>query len=136
MKRSMVALVAAGMLTAVGGAVPTSTALAETAPTETAPTDSTPTDSAPVLADADDALPVIDAAPGTVLSSMPAPAPSEAGSGGGGSSAATGGAGDDAEAVALDARIMRFATRDGAGRGREVGGVVVVPAQPTEPAGP
>lgn len=132
----MAELVTAGMLTALGGAVPTSTALAETAPTETAPTDSTPTDSAPVLADADDALPVIDAAPGTVLSSMPAPAPSEAGSGGGGSSAATGGAGDDAEAVALDARIMRFATRDGAGRGREVGGVVVVPQVPWAGRGP
>ena len=127
----MAELVTAGMLTALGGAVPTSTALAETAPT-----DSTPTDSVPVLADADDALPVIDAAPGTVLSSMPAPAPSEAGSGGGGSSAATGGAGDDAEAVALDARIMRFATRDGAGRGREVGGVVVVPQVPWAGRGP
>ena len=86
-------------------------------------------------------LPVIDAAPGTVLSSRPAPEPAgdNGGSGGSGGSGGLGealGAGSSGESsVDFSARIMSFATRDGSGRGREVGGIVVVPDVPWEHAG-
>ena len=114
----MAVLVAAGMFTATAGAVLPGIASAGDGTADAA-----------LLYDED--LPIVEAAPGTVLSSRPAPSPS--GSIGGGSSA-NGSSGG--ESVEYTARIFRFATRDGAGRGREVGGVVAVPDVPWEHEGP
>ncbi|MFD5867106.1 lipase family protein [Corynebacterium sp. NPDC060344] len=130
-KRAAAALVAAGLFTATAGAVLPGTATA------------TPADA---VADAwaGEDLPVIDAAPGTVLSSHPAPEPSQSQRPGSAATDALSSAVSSAlpsampgnDSVAHSARIMRFATRDGAGRGREVGGVVVVPDVPWNHAGP
>lgn len=71
---------------------------------------------------AGDVIPVIDAAPGTVLGSRPAP-PAKPAAG-------------SSEIAPHTARIFSFATRDQAGRIREVGGVVAEPEVPWEGEGP
>lgn len=141
MKRAVAALVAAGIFTATAGAVlpGTASSAVEKGTAAAAAAQAAPATAADPGEHSDENLPVVDAAPGTVLSSRPAPEPSESNEGGGSmggpGQGGQGGPGGQ-EPVEYTARIMSFATRDGAGRGREVGGVVVVPDVPWEHEGP
>lgn len=140
-KRAAAVIVAGLMINAAGAAAPATaspldrfgTGSAESASerAESASGEVTEEGGVPV-----EKLPAVDAAPGTVLASGPAPETSDGGTGGGSSRGFSGSGSSGREPVDFTARIMRFATRDGAGRGREVGGVVVVPDVPWRHEGP
>ncbi|MFC3850702.1 lipase family protein [Corynebacterium hansenii] len=141
LKRAAAVIVAGLMINAAGAAVPATASPLDRFGTGSAESASERGESASeALTDEGgvpvEELPVVDAAPGTVLASEPAPETSDGGSGGGSSRGSSGSGSSGREPVDFTSRIMRFATADGAGRGREVGGVVVVPDVPWQHEGP